>query len=88
MNTSSSLLAIALIAAIGATTFAAGYEFAPQQQAVVKLERVVITGKRAAAADMQLARIEQLPRVLIEGRRAAQPASTQVAEVCVAQTLC
>ena len=89
MNTTSSstLIAAALIALVGATALAFGNAEIKTPQEVVQLERVVLTGKRAA--DTQLAKIEQLPRVVIEGRRAG--ADTQVlasATVCKAQTLC
>lgn len=39
-------------------------------QPLMQLERVVITGKSAAPASQRLAQVQQLPRVLIEGRRA------------------
>jgi len=89
MNTSNRF-SIALIATIfGATAlmFAQAEIAAPKHPEIVKLERVVITGKRAGA-DTQVAqqRIEQLPRVVITGRRAE--ADLQFAQACAAQTLC
>lgn len=92
-TTTSSRLAVALIAAITATVaLTASFAVMPQDglpaQEIVKLERVVIVGKRALAADVQVSepRIEQLPRVVITGRRAA--AVVQVAGSCVAQAVC
>lgn len=62
------LLAVALTVAIGATAMVAGMDFgrnAETEQQIVKLERVVIVGKRAEVA--------QLPRIVVEGRRADAP---------------
>lgn len=48
---------------------------------VVKLERVVISGKRAPETAVV---VQKLPRVVIEGRRDG----TQVASACVAPAVC
>lgn len=94
MNTSiKTLSAAALIAVtglIGATGLVLGHaDSATPKQEIVKLERVVIVGKRMNAADVQLAqRIEQLPRVVIEGRRADATTLLASAKVCKANVLC
>jgi hypothetical protein len=60
---------------------------------VVKLERVVVVGKRApAGSDVLLAasdtsRVEQLPRVVIEGR-SSTPADTRVAAAAARCVTC
>ncbi|MDN3918841.1 hypothetical protein [Roseateles violae] len=89
MNTSSKTLFVAgLIALVGSTGFVISAEnaAAPKQE-IVKLERVVIVGKRAAPATQvaQQQEIVKLPRVVVEGRRA--PADTQlaVAKSCAPQ---
>ncbi|MEJ6001535.1 hypothetical protein [Paucibacter soli] len=58
---------------------------APKQGEIVKLERVIIEGKRLKTNEQ----VAQLPRVVIEGRslnHGVQLASVQA--VCDAQTLC
>ena len=54
-------------AAVAAILLAIGTGHATPQQEIVKLPRVVITGKATPAA-VQVAKIEQLPRVVIVGR--------------------
>lgn len=68
MNTAAKtfLVAIASVAAAAATGVALANRTAAPATEVVKLERVVIVGKRA---EPQF--IAQLPRVVIEGRRDA-----------------
>ncbi|MBB4842728.1 hypothetical protein HNP55_001243 [Paucibacter oligotrophus] len=57
--------------------------------AVVKLERVVITGKRQQLADAAQARpIERLPRVVIEARRAPEALQVADAQACAAALAC
>ena len=64
-----SLVATALVALLGAASLAfLQVEPAQAQPEIVKLERVVINGKRAAAPEAVA--IVQLPRVVVEGRRA------------------
>lgn len=92
MNTSTKTLfvtaliaAIGLIGAAGLVVGQADKAALPQQ--IVKLERVVIVGKRADTTQLAQ-RIEQLPRVVIEGRRADAATVVASAKVCQAQTLC
>ncbi|MBB4842725.1 hypothetical protein HNP55_001240 [Paucibacter oligotrophus] len=61
---------------------ARGPAAAPVQ--VVKLERVVIEGKRASAAQP----IEHLPRVVIEGRRSDATVQMAAARRCEASQDC
>ena len=83
-----SLVATALVALLGAASLAFMHvEPAPEQQPeIVKLERVVINGKRAVAAEAAIT-IVQLPRVLVEGHRAD---AVQVAKAasCGTTNLC
>lgn len=60
---------------------------APQ---IVKLERVVITGKRMVATEgnTQVAEIKQLPRVVIEGRRVDGGVQLASATRCDSETRC
>lgn len=51
---------------------------------VIRLERVVIEGARTP----DLAEVQQLPRVVVTGKRNAGVDGTQVAAACTAQTLC
>lgn len=78
-------------AAVSALMLAGAANDAPKQE-VVKLERVVVVGKRLAPVPQQLAqieRIEQLPRVVIEGRRQAKATDSQLAQArCEAVTRC
>lgn len=68
-------VATLLIALIGAFVLMAGLshpsaESRSQSAAqIVKLERVVITGKRAEPVQLARSDIERLPRVVVEGRR-------------------
>lgn len=75
MNTAAQtfVLAIASVAAAAAIGVGLANRTAAPATEIVKLERVVIVGKRADAPV-----IAQLPRVVIEGRRAA-PAVVTVA---------
>jgi hypothetical protein len=52
---------------------------------VIKLERVVIEGHRA---EPQTAEVQQLPRVVIVGKRDAGADGTKVASACVAPAVC
>lgn len=85
-------LLIALIAAFALMTGLSrpAAESASQPAAqIVKLERVVITGKRAESAQLAQSDIKQLPRVVIEGRR--MNADVQLAALkpqCNAQAQC
>ena len=77
----SAAILVTLIALTGATwmTITVPAE-APE---IVKLDRVVISGVHTPDT---VASIEQLPRVVIEGRR--QTDRTQVASACVAPAVC
>lgn len=101
MNTSSkTLLATALIAVtgiLGAAALVVGGEPAGQPVAVasakteiVKLERVVIVGKPTPAAVQVAQRVEQLPRVVVIGKRAASSEDLQVAgaRLCASNAVC
>lgn len=67
MNTAAKTFAIAIASVAAAAALGVGLadRTAAPATEVVKLERVVVTGKRADAPV-----IAQLPRVVIEGRRA------------------
>lgn len=57
--------------------------------ATVKLERVVITGKRQQLAAAAQARpVERLPRVVIEARRAPEALQVADAQACAAALAC
>ncbi|MGS0757241.1 hypothetical protein ACVBEH_22980, partial [Roseateles sp. GG27B] len=60
---------------------------APTTQ-IVKLERVVVYGKRAPAAVQTALQIEYLPRVVVEGRRADASVRLAAAKTCKAVTVC
>ncbi len=77
MNTTAQALIFAVVSVASAASIGMGLaDRAAQPKAeAVKLERVVIVGKRAAPAV-----IAQLPRVVIEGRR-TQQADMDVASV-------
>ncbi len=87
MNTATFKIATAttIVALFGAAGLVlAGVEPAPATQ-IVKLERVVITGKRMT----EVARVEHLPRVVIEGRRAdTEQQLAQADKRCADPTLC
>lgn len=78
MNAAKSLVlavaSVAAAAAIGMALADAGANRAQAKQEIVKLDRVVIIGKRAQA---QASAVVQLPRVVIEGHRMAH---TQLAQ--------
>jgi hypothetical protein len=73
MNTAAKTFAIAIFAVCAAAATGVGLanRTAATTTAVVKLERVVVVGKRTDTAV-----IAQLPRVVIEGRRAVQSEAT------------
>jgi hypothetical protein len=75
MNTAAKtfVLALASVAAAAAIGVGLANRTAAPATEVVKLERVVIVGKRADATA-----VARLPRVVVEGRR-AQPAATALA---------
>jgi len=76
--------ATAIVAVFGAAGLVlADADTAPAAQ-IVKLERVVITGKRTT----EMAQIEHLPRVVIEGRRADAEALAQADRRCTDPALC
>ena len=82
-----SLVATALVALLGAASLAFMHvEPMSGQPEIVKLERVVINGKRAVAAD-EAVTIVQLPRVLVQGHRGD---AIQVAKTanCSTTTVC
>lgn len=85
MNTSSRALVFALFAVTAAAAIGIGQADWKVDAAdeIVKLERVVVVGKRADAPVV----IAQLPRVVITGRSTA-PADVQMAAACTAQPLC
>ena len=77
------LTALAAVTASAILALALAEPAAPvqPQQEIVKLERVVVIGKRSIADAQQAAqRIEKLPRVVVTGRRA--DAAMQVAMAC------
>jgi hypothetical protein len=77
MNTAAKtfVLAVASVAAAAAVGVGLANRTAAPATQIVKLERVVVIGKRA---DVSV--VAQLPRVVIEGRRGA-PAAVTVAAV-------
>ena len=96
MNTHTKTLFTALIAVAGAAAIGLGLaantpdhkaSAAPASQ-IVKLERVVINGKRAPATVQTAQYIEVLPRVIVEGRRADASVRLAAAKTCNAETLC
>ncbi len=80
MNTNAQALvfSIASVAAAAAIGMGLADRTAPQATQIVKLERVVIVGKRAALQAPVV--IAQLPRVVIEGRRSVPADEVQVAD--------
>ena len=89
MNSSSkTLVAAALIAIFGGAALMFAQAEVTTKQEVVKLERVVIIGKRASAGTQVARHVEQLPRVVIEGRRAPAADGTQLARACSEPVLC
>lgn len=83
-----SLVATALVALLGAASLAFMHvePIAEQQPEIVKLERVVINGKRAAAPEAVA--IVQLPRVVVEGRRADMALQVAKAANCGTTAVC
>ncbi len=82
MNTTAKALIFAIVSVASAASIGMGLaDRAAQPKAeVVKLERVVIEGKRSPASAQMAMRVEQLPRVVIESRSAART-NVQVAAV-------
>ena len=80
ITTQALVFAVASVAAAAAIGTGLGdFSAQPAQGTeIVKLERVVVVGKRA---DAQVMQVEQLPRVVVTGRRVAEP------EVQVASSL-
>ncbi len=72
--------AVAAIAVLGGAMLDAsgGANTAPSGQDIVKLERVVIVGKRSAIEAPEVV-VAQLPRVVITGRSAAATPDVQLA---------
>ena len=70
MNTTAKALVFAIVAVASAAAIGTGLAYAatPAQPKIVKLERVVVVGKRAATPTVTA----QLPRVVILGRSVAQ----------------
>ena len=86
MNTATFKIATAttIVALFGAAGLVfANVDAAPAPQ-IVKLERVVITGKRAT----EVAQLEYLPRVVIEGRRADAVQVAQADKRCTDLAQC
>ncbi len=77
MNTTAKALIFAVVSVASAASIGMGLadhaaKVAQAKTEVVHLERVVIVGQRARADVHVAMRIEQLPRVVIEGRRTVQ----------------
>jgi membrane protein implicated in regulation of membrane protease activity len=79
MNTTAQALVFAIISVAAAAAVGMGLAGRTAQPAteIVKLERVVIVGKRVDAQAPVV--VAQLPRVIIEGRRAVQADDLQIA---------
>jgi len=77
MNTTAQALvfAVASVAAAAALGMGLSQRAATPAVEIVKLERVVVIGQRAPAPAV----VAQLPRVVIEGRRAAPVGDLQLA---------
>lgn len=87
MNSTAKALVFAVIAVASAASIGMGLAERSQRsstttQEVVKLERVVIVGKRAPTL------IAQLPRVVITGHRNTQPSDTVLAAACSTTRTC
>ena len=70
MNTTAKALVFAIVTVASAASIGMGLADRKAKTETVKLERVVIVGKRAEASTV----IAQLPRVVITGRSAAHGA--------------
>lgn len=83
MNIIAKTIVLATVCAATLSTFALAYQGAAPQPKIVKLERVVVLGKRVD-------HIAQLPRVLIEGRRNQIGTGVQVAQAasCLTTQVC
>ena len=93
MNATAKTFLIAVFAvasaAVSALMLAGSATATAPQQDVAQSERVVIVGKRLAPEAQQLAHVEQLPRVMIEGRRQSVSTDTLVAQAgCTAVERC
>ncbi|WP_077034557.1 hypothetical protein [Pelomonas sp. KK5] len=64
---------VGIVAIFGSVVLELAQAATPVPQEIVKLERVVIIGKRAPV-------VAQLPRVVIEGRRSVQAGDVRVAD--------
>ena len=85
----SAAILVALIALTGATWMT--LTVPAETPDVIQLDRVVISGAHtpeAPTTTMAKADIEQLPRVIVVGRRDAAGDGTQVASACVADRAC
>jgi hypothetical protein len=85
MNATAKTFLVAVLAVASAICSAlmlanAADERAQPQQGVTQLERVVVVGKRLAPQAQQLAHIDQLPRVVIEGHAEIQHSDTLLAQ--------
>lgn len=83
MNIIAKTIVLATVCAATLGAFALAYQGAAPQPKIVKLERVVIMGKRVD-------HIAQLPRVVIEGRRNQVGSDVQVAQAaaCLNTQVC
>ncbi len=88
--TRSRLQAFSAIVLVGMTALAGAAWMtitAPEHgPAVIQLERVVIEGTRTP--DVTVAGVQQLPRVVVVGKRDAAADGAQVASACVAPAVC
>jgi hypothetical protein len=78
------LIALTVLTGAAWLTITAPDDGAP----LVKLERVVVEGKRASALVAEVAEVKQLPRVVVVGKRNAAADGVQVAAACVAPAVC
>jgi hypothetical protein len=83
LQAASAAALVAMIALTGATWMT--ITGPSDEPTVIQLERVVIEGHRAAP---QMAEVQQLPRVVIVGKRDAAADGAQVASACVAPAIC
>lgn len=83
LQAASAAVLVALVALTGATWMT--ITGPNEEPTVIKLERVVIEGRRA---DVQTAEVKTLPRVVIVGKRDAAADGAQVASACVAPAVC
>ncbi|MDI4634736.1 hypothetical protein J7U46_16870 [Pelomonas sp. V22] len=85
MNFIAKTIVLATVCAATLSAFALAYQAAAPQPKIVKLERVVVVGKR-----MGVEHIAQLPRVVIDGRRNQVGSDLQVAQApaCLTKQVC